>query len=104
MDRCVPPSNAEGPGGQAWLKTAPVLLIFCGNNRRQRMWHEWRGRMEPIYLPDLRAEVGAGASDERVLEDAVRPLAGIFQVSPEAMRIRLEAMELVQREKHLRLF
>jgi nitroreductase/FMN reductase [NAD(P)H] len=34
---------AEGPGGQAWLKTVPVLLIFCGNNRRQRLWHEWRG-------------------------------------------------------------
>jgi nitroreductase/FMN reductase [NAD(P)H] len=34
---------AEGPGGQAWLNTVPVLLIFCGNNRRQRLWHEWRG-------------------------------------------------------------
>ena len=35
---------AEGPGGQAWLSKAPVLLIFCGNNRRQRQWHEWRGK------------------------------------------------------------
>jgi nitroreductase len=33
---------AEGPGGQAWLNKAPALLIFCGNNRRQRLWHEWR--------------------------------------------------------------
>jgi nitroreductase len=32
----------EGPTGQAWLKDAPVLLVFCGNNRRQRLWHEWR--------------------------------------------------------------
>jgi len=35
---------AEGLGGQAWLNKAPVLLIFCGNNRRQRLWHEWRGK------------------------------------------------------------
>lgn len=33
----------EGPIGQPWLKNVPVLLIFCGNNRRQRLWHEWRG-------------------------------------------------------------
>lgn len=33
----------EGPGGQAWLKNVPVLLIFCGNNRRQRLWHGWHG-------------------------------------------------------------
>jgi nitroreductase len=32
----------EGPLGQPWLKDAPVLLIFCGNNRRQRLWHGWR--------------------------------------------------------------
>jgi nitroreductase len=34
----------EGPTGQAWLNDMPVLLVFCGNNRRQRLWHEWRGR------------------------------------------------------------
>lgn len=34
----------EGPTGQAWLKDVPALLIFCGNNRRQRLWHEWRGK------------------------------------------------------------
>jgi nitroreductase/FMN reductase [NAD(P)H] len=34
----------EGPTGQAWLNDVPVLLIFCGNNRRQRLWHGWRGK------------------------------------------------------------
>jgi nitroreductase len=34
---------AEGPAGQVWLKSVPALLIFCGNNRRQRLWHEWHG-------------------------------------------------------------
>lgn len=30
--------------GQDWARAAPNLLIFCGNNRRQRQLHEWRGR------------------------------------------------------------
>ena len=34
---------AEGSIGQPWLKDVPALLIFCGNNRRQRLWHQWRG-------------------------------------------------------------
>ncbi len=27
-----------------WLPKAPALLVVCGNNRRQRQLHEWRGR------------------------------------------------------------
>ena len=27
-----------------WLPKAPALLVVCGNNRRQRQVHEWRGR------------------------------------------------------------
>lgn len=29
--------------GQAWAAAAPTILIFCGNNRRQRLLHEWHG-------------------------------------------------------------
>jgi FMN reductase [NAD(P)H] len=29
---------------QPWIAAAPHLLVFCGNNRRQRLWHEWRDR------------------------------------------------------------
>jgi nitroreductase/FMN reductase [NAD(P)H] len=28
----------------SWIATAPTFLVFCGNNRRQRQLHEWRGR------------------------------------------------------------
>ncbi|MEM7171455.1 MAG: nitroreductase family protein [Pseudomonadota bacterium] len=28
---------------QSWLAGVPCLLIFCGNNRRQRQIHNWRG-------------------------------------------------------------
>ena len=27
-----------------WAKAGPVLLVFCGNNRRHRLLFEWRGR------------------------------------------------------------
>jgi len=27
-----------------WIATAPAFLVFCGNNRRQRQLHDWRGR------------------------------------------------------------
>lgn len=30
--------------GQDWVGSAPALLVFCGNNRRQRLLHAWRGR------------------------------------------------------------
>jgi nitroreductase/FMN reductase [NAD(P)H] len=29
--------------GAPWIATAPAFLVFCGNNRRQRQLHEWRG-------------------------------------------------------------
>ncbi|MEM1045386.1 MAG: nitroreductase family protein [Pseudomonadota bacterium] len=29
--------------GQDWIEGAPRLLVFCGNNRRQRLVHTWRG-------------------------------------------------------------
>lgn len=35
---------ATGPLGQKWLERLPNLLIFCGNNRRQRQVHALRGR------------------------------------------------------------
>lgn len=35
---------ASGPLGQKWIAKLPNLLIFCGNNRRQRRIHELRGK------------------------------------------------------------
>lgn len=29
----------------SWIRKAPAFLVFCGNNRRQRQLHEWRGRI-----------------------------------------------------------
>lgn len=30
-----------------WLPAAPALLVVCGNNRRQRQWHQWREKPFP---------------------------------------------------------
>jgi nitroreductase/FMN reductase [NAD(P)H] len=35
---------ATGPLAQEWIPGAPTLLVFCGNNRRQRQIHQWRGK------------------------------------------------------------
>ncbi|HID74789.1 MAG TPA: ImmA/IrrE family metallo-endopeptidase [Planctomycetaceae bacterium] len=83
-------------------------------------WHKWRGQMEPICLPDLEskrrqiltAEVlrrgglkqSENAAEDMVLEHLARPLAERFQVSAEAMRIRLENMGLLLRKKETTLF
>ncbi len=32
---------AELIPGQDWIAKAPMILIFCGNNRRQRLLHDW---------------------------------------------------------------
>jgi nitroreductase/FMN reductase [NAD(P)H] len=35
---------STGPLAQDWIPGAPALLVVCGNNRRQRQLHQWRGR------------------------------------------------------------
>ena len=86
----------------------------------RRCWEEWRGNPDPIYLDDLRAKqqqiltaevlrrggfkAGDNAIDNMLLEHAARPLAQKFEVSPEAMRIRLEGMGLLATKKEQLLF
>jgi len=86
----------------------------------KRLWHAARGSMDPIYLDDLRskqqeilaAEVlrrggiksGDDAIDNMLLEHVARPMAEKFEVSPDAMRIRLEGMNLLLRKKEPTLF
>jgi len=35
---------STGPLAQDWIPGTPALLVFCGNNRRQRQLHAWRGK------------------------------------------------------------
>ncbi|HEX3999763.1 MAG TPA: ImmA/IrrE family metallo-endopeptidase [Pirellulales bacterium] len=72
----------------------------------KRGWHEQFGGMEPLYLDDLcrNASVAIGEMDEALFEDACRPLATMFEVSPESMRYRLVEMKLLQTKREPLLF
>jgi len=70
-------------------------------------WEVWRGGPRAVALDDIRDPQVAranGCSDEEIMEDFCRPLAEQFQVSGQAMRIRLEELELLLREKRNTLF
>jgi len=50
-----------------WIDAAPVFLVFCGNNRRQRQIHEWRGRtfandhLDPFFNAAVDAAIALGS-------------------------------------------
>lgn len=84
-------------------------------------WDKWRGNLDPIYLDDLRQRQqeiittellrrggGLGMSEDSInntlFEHACRPLAETFEVSAEAMRIRLENLKLLCHKKEPSLF
>ena len=53
LDALVPSSG--------WPHQAPALLVFCGNNRRQRQLHRWRGHaFANDHLDAFNAAVEAG--------------------------------------------
>jgi Zn-dependent peptidase ImmA (M78 family) len=85
----------------------------------KREWFAWRGSMDPVYLDDLRsvqqqkhtaeiARKGAQTMGDEAIEElferVARPLAAKFEVSLEAMRIRLEGMKLLVRVREATLF
>jgi nitroreductase len=45
-----------------WVKSAPVFLVFCANNRRHRLLFQWRGRpfVNDYLDPFFNASVDAG--------------------------------------------
>ena len=59
--------------------------------------------MDPFVHRGKRATTDA-EKDNAVKEEFCRPLARQFQVSPEAMRIRLETLKLIVNEKPKMLF
>lgn len=49
-----------------WIDEAPCFLVFCGNNRRQRQIHEWRGHafandhLDPFFNAAVDAAIALG--------------------------------------------
>lgn len=86
----------------------------------RRAWEQWHGGQDAVALCDLGeegrerltaeiarrggAKTGKNAETEMIFEHYCRPLAERFQVSAEAMRIRLEEMGLLLRAREAQLF
>lgn len=93
---------ASGPLGQEWIANAPAMLIFCGNNRRQRLLHEWRGK--PFANDHLdaffNAAVDAGIAMTAFMLAAEAAGLGCTPVS--AVRNHAEAIsELMELPEHV---
>ncbi len=71
----------------------PRRLVF-------EAWERWRGTRDEAALADLNID----PDDDIALDAFCRPLADLFEVSAQAMRIRLQGLELLVKEKEPRLF
>ncbi len=61
-------------------------------------WLTWRGNLDPVavqQLPAVTIGTNQKENDDTTLERFCRPLADRFEVSAEAMRIRLESLEFI---------
>jgi Zn-dependent peptidase ImmA (M78 family) len=86
----------------------------------RRIWHEQTGSGEPTSIDELRAQAtpamksdaerrmqfqsGSDAENQAMMESAAKPLAEIFEVSPIAMRNRLQKLNLFVKTKPSMLF
>ena len=69
-------------------------------------WQEWRGGLDPVVLSTLPPALAHDqrSPDNARLERVCKPLAEKFEVSAEAMRIRLEKLGFLLREAQNSLF
>ncbi|MGC1495713.1 MAG: nitroreductase family protein [Sulfitobacter sp.] len=53
--------------GQAWIAQAPMIVVFCGNNRRQRLLHQWHDvpfandHLDAFFNASVDAAIALGA-------------------------------------------
>ena len=69
-DRALQARIAEGLPGSDWIATAPVLLVFCGNNRRIRQIGTMRGK--PFANDHLDAFMNAAVDAAIVMATFIR--------------------------------
>lgn len=97
---------------QAKMPVERQADIFAANLLMPRSmvhaaWDAWRDDARPLALDDIRDPAVAranGCADDEMMELFCQPLAQQFQVSAQAMRIRLEELELLTRKRQNLLF
>ncbi len=104
-----------------WQADFFAAQLLMPRNLVVEEWDRWHGSSDPICLSDLgeseqrrlldaevrrrgRDKDGRDAENDLVLDHLVIPVAERFEVSPEAMRIRLERLGYLTRKKVATLF
>lgn len=85
---------------EEWQADQFAACILMPRRLVLEAWEEWRGDCVQVAL----AELDIDPNDEIALDAFCRPLADLFEVSAQAMRIRLQRLELLVKEKEPRLF
>lgn len=91
---------------EEWQANYFAGCLLMPRDLLRKAWRQWRGNDDPVSLADL----GLNASTSSELEWQIaferfcRPLADDFAASAQAMRIRLEALELLVKEHQPGLF
>ena len=67
-------------------------------------WRAWRGDTEPAFISDLRRDASPAATDDKIVDRFVRPLADRFEASREATRNRVLELSLVLKSRDGLLF
>ncbi|MCW2892956.1 MAG: hypothetical protein JWO75_2445 [Actinomycetia bacterium] len=81
--------------------------LLMPSNLLRATWEAWRGNLNPVDVEEVRCGAGGPQSADAaatLFERFVRPLAGTFEVSAAAMRIRLEELGLLVGDKTELLF
>ncbi len=109
-------SEAKKPA--EWQANCFAACLLMPRKMVRAAWEIWRGSLDAVGADQLRTAAGpqlltqfAGQGqatpeelDHRLMEEFCLPLAKTFRVSREAMRIRLEELELLVRERPNMLF
>ncbi len=74
-DRAKIKAIADGIPDMPWIADAPVLLVFCGNNRRIRQIGEWRGK--PFVNDHLDHFMNAAVDAGLVMMNFIRAAAAV---------------------------
>lgn len=74
-----------------WINDAPVLLVFCGNNRRLRQMSEWRGK--PFANEHLDHFMNAAVDAGIVLSQFIRAAEAVGLVTVPISAVRNHAAQ-----------
>lgn len=114
--------SSEAKKPVEWQADYFAAHLLMPSDLLRASWQAWRGNLEPVCLEDLRKSYGersvrseAGHRSEAdrdgqftaasaMMEAFVRPLATTFEVSAEALRIRLEEAGFLLRQRSELLF